>query len=315
MSASVSRRESASRGVFAWSVDRDPSCPVFIAWSMSSASPPRTSPMMMRSGRIRNALRSRSRVTISPRPSMLGGRPFEAHDVPLREAQLGAVLDRHDALVVGDHRRQHVQQRRLAAARTAAHEDVRAPLHAGAEEVRRLIRHRSDGHQVVDGERVRAELPNREHRSVDRERRDDRVHPRAVGKARVDHRRELVDSPTDRCDDPVDHLEDVLVGEEVGVGEGDLAVAFDVDALEAVHHDLGDRRIGQVALDRPVAQHLVGDRGDELITLGRGQRDLLFVQDDPELLDGDRVELAKVSSSSRRGSGPCARAALPARAA
>ena len=30
----------------------EPSWPVFIAWSMSSASPPRTSPTMMRSGRI-----------------------------------------------------------------------------------------------------------------------------------------------------------------------------------------------------------------------------------------------------------------------
>ena len=47
---------------------------MFIACSMSNASPPRTSPMMMRSGRIRSALRTRSRWVISPLPSRLVGR-------------------------------------------------------------------------------------------------------------------------------------------------------------------------------------------------------------------------------------------------
>ena len=65
---------SASRGVLACTVDSEPSWPVFIAWSMSSASAPRTSPTMMRSGRMRSALRTRSRIVTWPRPSMLGGR-------------------------------------------------------------------------------------------------------------------------------------------------------------------------------------------------------------------------------------------------
>ena len=45
-----SSRLSASRGEFAWTVVIDPSWPVFIACSMSNASSPRHSPMMMRSG-------------------------------------------------------------------------------------------------------------------------------------------------------------------------------------------------------------------------------------------------------------------------
>ena len=135
MRAIVSTRASASRGELACSVDREPSWPVFIACIMSSASPPRTSPTMMRSGRMRSALRSRSRVRTSPLPSMFGGPALEPDDVALLQAQLGGVLDRHDALVVGDHRRQHVEQRRLPAAGAAAHEDVGAALDAGAEEV------------------------------------------------------------------------------------------------------------------------------------------------------------------------------------
>ena len=70
----VSRRPRASRAEFAWTVESDPSWPVFIAWSMSSASAPRTSPMMIRSGRMRRLLRTRSRIDTSPSPSMFGGR-------------------------------------------------------------------------------------------------------------------------------------------------------------------------------------------------------------------------------------------------
>ena len=46
----------ASAGVLACIVVNEPSWPVFIAWSISTASSPRTSPMMMRSGLIRRAL-------------------------------------------------------------------------------------------------------------------------------------------------------------------------------------------------------------------------------------------------------------------
>ena len=74
MLASVSARLSASSGLFAWIVVSEPSWPVFIAESMSMVSPPRTSPTMMRSGRMRSALRTRSRIVTDPLPSTLGGR-------------------------------------------------------------------------------------------------------------------------------------------------------------------------------------------------------------------------------------------------
>ena len=74
ISTMVSRRDSASRGEFACTVVSEPSWPVFMAWSMSSASAPRTSPTTIRSGRMRNALRTRSRILTSPRPSAFAGR-------------------------------------------------------------------------------------------------------------------------------------------------------------------------------------------------------------------------------------------------
>ena len=69
-----SMRASASRGELEWSVHIDPSWPVFIAASRSKHSDPRISPRMIRSGRIRRALRTRSRMLISPWPSRLAGR-------------------------------------------------------------------------------------------------------------------------------------------------------------------------------------------------------------------------------------------------
>ena len=69
----VSRRDRASRGEFAWIVVSEPSWPVFIAWSMSRVSGPRTSPTMIRSGLMRSALRTSSRIRTSPEPSMFGG--------------------------------------------------------------------------------------------------------------------------------------------------------------------------------------------------------------------------------------------------
>lgn len=72
--ASISSRYRHSRGELAWIVPIEPSWPVFIACSISSTSPPRTSPTMMRSGRIRSVLRSRSRMVTTPVPSKPPGR-------------------------------------------------------------------------------------------------------------------------------------------------------------------------------------------------------------------------------------------------
>ncbi len=67
-------RESASRAVLACTVVMDPSWPVFMACSMSKVSAPRTSPTMMRSGRMRRAFFTRSRCVMAPVPEGVAGR-------------------------------------------------------------------------------------------------------------------------------------------------------------------------------------------------------------------------------------------------
>ena len=94
----VSMRLRASRGVLAWIVVSEPSWPVFIACSMSSASAPRTSPTMMRSGRMRSALRTRSRCVDLALAFDVRRPRLEPHDVRLLQLQFGRVLDGDDAL-------------------------------------------------------------------------------------------------------------------------------------------------------------------------------------------------------------------------
>ena len=154
---------------------------------------------------------------------------LERADVLLREPELLGVLDRDDAVVVGNERRHDVEQRRLPGAGTAGDHDVELAAHARVEEVRDLRRQRAEVDEVVDRVRLLREPPDREERAADRDRVDDRVHTGAVGQAGVDHRRRLVDAPADLADDLVDRAAQVVLVDELDVGALDLAAPLDVD--------------------------------------------------------------------------------------
>ena len=121
-----SRRDSASRGLLAWSVPIEPSWPVFIACRRSKASGPRTSPTMIRSGRMRRQFLTRSRMVISPSPSMLGGRVSRRTTCgccSCSSAASSQVMMRSSCLDVAG---EAVEQRRLARAGAAGDEHVAA---------------------------------------------------------------------------------------------------------------------------------------------------------------------------------------------
>ena len=67
------RRIITRSGDDAWMVPMDPSWPVFMAWIMSLASLPRTSPMMMRSGLMRSVPFRSASMSCPPAPSALAG--------------------------------------------------------------------------------------------------------------------------------------------------------------------------------------------------------------------------------------------------
>ena len=103
--------------------------------------------------------------------------------------------------------------------------------------------------------------------AVEGQRRDDRVEPRAVGQAGVDHRRGLVDPPADPRDDPVDDLEQVLVVAEDDLRPLDPALLLDEDLLRAVDHDVGDLVVLEQQLERAEAEGLVEDLVDQPLAL------------------------------------------------
>ena len=110
---------------------------------------------------------------------------------------------------------------------------------------------------------------------LERQRGDDRVDAAAVGQARVDHRRRLVDAPPDLGDDAVDDPQQVGVVEEGRLGLLDPAGPLDVDLVGAVDHHVGDARVLEVGLQRPVAEDVVGDLALELGAVSRAEWSLL----------------------------------------
>ena len=140
---------------------------------------------------------------------MFGRTRLEPDHVPLAQHQFGRVLDRDDALPVGDEAGQHVQQRRLAGAGAARDDDVEPAATARLQEVEHRLRQRLALHEVLRAEAIGSEPANRQHRTVERERRNDGVDTRAVQQTRVHHRARLVDAAADRADDPLDDPQQV----------------------------------------------------------------------------------------------------------
>ena len=171
----------------------------------------------------------------------------------------------------------------------------------------RLRRQRAELDQVLHLEGVLAELPDGQRRARDRQRRDDGVDARAVGQARVDHRRGLVDAAADAADDLVDDAQQVRVVDELGVRDRQLAAALDVDLVRAVDHQLGHGLVAQERLERAVAEDVVGDLAGDLRALLARQR---------RLVDGERLrhglahalgQLAVVAAGVREQARPEAR--------
>ena len=115
----------------------------------------------------------------------------------------------------------------------------------------------------------------RHRRAVQRQRRDDRVDAAAVGEAGVDHRAGLVDAPADLADDAVDDLPQVRVVAERTSASSSRPAALDVDAVEAVDQDVGDRRVLQQRLERAEAEGLVHHVVHQPFLLGAVEQALL----------------------------------------
>jgi hypothetical protein len=220
------------------------------------------------------------------------GRPaLQSDNMGLAQSQFGGVFNRDDPLVVGNHRRHRVQQRRLAATGTAAHQDVHPSPHTRGEELAQLVGERAESHEVGDIEAALVELSDRECRTVDGERLNDGVDARTVQESGVDHGRRLVHAPSDLGDDAVDDAPQMLLGYEPGIGAIDLAVTFNVDVFAGVDHHLGDGGVRQVLFDRTVTEDVIGNGVDKSLAFVGGERNPFGLEDSCEFLNDERAQL------------------------
>src|ERR1700722_5381897 len=203
---------------------------------------------------------------------------FEPDHVRLLKTQFCGVFDRHDSLVGWDKQRQAVEHGRFAGAGAAANQDIEARANDGAQE---LDYFGYDGlllDQVVDVEALAAESANRERRSIERQRWNDGVDSRAVGQARIDHRRRFVDPASDLRHDPIDDQHQVLIVLELDLGGVELAALFDVNLVMPIDQDIGDFIVPQKRLERPESEQLVFDLFDQVSLVGVGEQPAFVVE-------------------------------------
>ena len=186
----------------------------------------------------------------------------------LLQLQLGGVLDGDHPLRRRNVAREDVEQRRFAGPGAARDDHVHLGLgqgfqhqgHAGRQTLEILD-------QVVHAQRCARKTPDGHHRAIQRHRRNDGIHPRPIGQARIDHGAGFIDAPADARHDLVDDAQQVLfIGEDHG-GQFQPALALDIDLVVAIDQDVRHRGIGHQLLQRAEAQHLVLDVADQLLAL------------------------------------------------
>ena len=138
--------------------------------------------------------------------------------------------------------------------------------------------------QVVDVVALAAESTNRERRTVERQRRNDRIDTRTVGQPRVNHRRRFVNPASDLRDDSIDDQHQVLIVLELDLGGVELAALFDVNLVVSVDQDIGDLIVPQKRLERPESEQLVFDFFYKMSLVGVGEQPSLVVEN-----GGDRL--------------------------
>ena len=263
ISASVSRRRSASAALPAWIVQSDPACPVLSAISRSSASGPRTSPTIRRSGRIRSALRTSRRIVTSPRPSRFGGRASirttcgsrsrssaASSIVTTRSAGSTNAASAPSVVVFPEPvppQISSVQRARTARPRKSSSGGASVPAATSS----RGVNPRGRKRRMV------------EHRPVERQRREHDVHARAVGQAGVAERLGLVRAPAERREDALDHVAQVALGGEADAGLREPAAPFHPHGRGAAHEDLVHGGIAQQRLERAEPDGALGHPGGE----------------------------------------------------
>ncbi len=189
----------------------------------------------------------------------------------LLQLEFAGILTGDDPLPRTDIAGQAVEHGGLARPGTAGDQDIasarrRHPQHGRGSRADRAVFHQGFKRQLV-----LLELANGEGRAIDRERRDDRIDPTAIGETCVTDRAALINPATDGRDDLLTDIDQVLVVPEPDRRLFDPPLGLDIDRVRPVHHDVGNVITGQQRLQRTIAENVVTDLAAEGRLLCRGQ--------------------------------------------
>src|ERR1022692_1983896 len=208
----------------------------------------------------------------------VGRAGFELDHVALLELQFRRVFDGDDVLLLRDEARQRVEHGGLAGAGSAGDQHGNLALHARRKEAQDARREGLVGHHFVLRDDVAAEAADTEAGAIERQGRNDGVHPRAVLEARVHNGLGLIDAPAHLRDDLFDDVEQVGIVLEADGGFGELAVAFDEHLVVAVNQDIADAGLFEEGFQGAETEDFVEHFLDDLGLLGGGHGDALFVE-------------------------------------
>src|ERR1700682_5667634 len=205
----------------------------------------------------------------------VGWTGFQADHMRLLQLKFRGVFAGDDAFVVLDELGEAVEQRGLAGAGTARDQYVAADAADDLQNLRAFRRDRSELHQLVQGQLVFFEFADRQCGAIDRQRRNDGVDARAVGKPGVADRRGFVDPPADLADDALTDIEQLRVVAETDSGALNAARDFDEHRTGAVDHDVGDVVARQQRFKRAISENVVADVVEQFLLLGDRHHDVL----------------------------------------
>ena len=170
------------------------------------------------------------------------------------QPQFGRVFDRNDPLFMRNKATQHVEHRCFARAGAAADQNAFAIDHAGSHKHGGGLADGSQFDQVVHRHPLNWKLANRQTGPEHGQRWNDRIHPRAVGQARVDQRLAFVDPPADLGNDSLDDRFGNFFRDKPPAGVLNHPVALHIDLIATDHHDFADGRGAEQILQRPEAE-------------------------------------------------------------
>ncbi len=260
--------------------------------TMSSASPLRTSPTMIRSGRIRSEALNKSRIVQRPAAVGVGLLRFEIQAMFLREPEFGAVLDDHDAFLFGNRGGERIEEGGFARARAAGDDDVLPQPDAEFQKLPGGFGQAAHPHEILQPQDVAEEFADRQIRAPAGARRNDGMHPRAVREPGIEHRPVRINLPPHVLGHIMHRREERILAGKPGIRFLQPALAFDINLIEPVDHHLGHGVIMQIGRNR--TQEKVQTRRKDFLT-----RHQAF---SPSC---DQPERARVRFSREPGLAPC----------